>query len=171
MATKRKATGDGSIAESKVGKKQQKEDNKAAPAAVKEETVQVMTSSIVIPKLPHCSQSPDLEGVLQVVVDRSKKTTEEIQAMITAGKITLTGKIIKDCFRDLGYDGNYSYNTSCFAKNKEGMQAGLLDILTGAYKPSCAIRGDVYEKLVQEKKLAEDAFAAACAAAGSSATA
>ena len=31
------------------------------------------------------------------------------------------------------------------------MQKGLLDILTGAYSPSIAIRGDIFEKLVKEK--------------------
>ena len=36
-------------------------------------------------------------------------------------------------------------------KNKEEMQKGLLDILTGAYSPSIAIRGDIFEKLVKEK--------------------
>ena len=35
------------------------------------------------------------------------------------------------------------------------MQKGLLDILTGEYKPSVTIRGDVFEKLVKEKMDAE----------------
>ena len=38
---------------------------------------------------------------------------------------------------------------------KEEMQKGLLDILTGEYKPSVTIRGDVFDKLVKEKMDAE----------------
>eukprot|EP00603_Paraphysomonas_imperforata_P004092 CAMPEP_0114428402 /NCGR_PEP_ID=MMETSP0103-20121206/8906_1 /TAXON_ID=37642 ORGANISM="Paraphysomonas imperforata, Strain PA2" /NCGR_SAMPLE_ID=MMETSP0103 /ASSEMBLY_ACC=CAM_ASM_000201 /LENGTH=73 /DNA_ID=CAMNT_0001597615 /DNA_START=43 /DNA_END=261 /DNA_ORIENTATION=+ len=65
------------------------------------------TDSIVVPKLPHCAQSPDLEGVLEVVAMRAKKTSEEIREMITLGKVTLTGKVIKEIFKDLGLDGQW----------------------------------------------------------------
>ena len=71
--------------------------------------------------------------------------------------VTLTGKAIKETFKVLGFDGEWCYNTSFFEKNKEGLQLGLLDILTGKHTPSVAIRGDVFEKLLQEKKDAEDA--------------
>ena len=113
-------------------------------------------STDLIPKLPHCSQSPDLDGVIEVVSMISKKTESEIKDMITNGKITLTAKIIKDIFKELGFEGVWCYNTSCFKKNKEEMQKGLLDILTGAYSPSVAIRGDIFEKLVKEKMDAEE---------------
>jgi hypothetical protein len=113
-------------------------------------------STDLIPKLPHCSQSPDLDGVIEVVSMISKKTESEIKDMITNGKITLTAKIIKDIFKELGFEGIWCYNTSCFKKNKEEMQKGLLDILTGAYSPSVAIRGDIFEKLVKEKMDAEE---------------
>ena len=113
-------------------------------------------STDLIPKLPHCSQSPDLDGVIEVVSMISKKTESEIKDMITNGKITLTAKIIKDIFKELGFEGIWCYNTSCFRKNKEEMQKGLLDILTGAYSPSVAIRGDIFEKLVKEKMDAEE---------------
>lgn len=112
-------------------------------------------STDLIPKLPHCSQSPDLDGVIEVVSMISKKTESEIKDMITNGKITLTAKIIKDIFKEIGLNGKWCYNTSYFNKNKEEMQKGLLNILTGAYSPSVAIRGDVYEKLVKEKIDAE----------------
>lgn len=109
----------------------------------------------LIPKLPHCSQSPDLDGVIEVVSMISKKTESEIKDMITNGKITLTAKIIKDIFKEIGLDGKWCYNSSCFNKNKEEMQKGLLEILTGEYSPSVTIRGDVFEKLVKEKMDAE----------------
>ena len=109
-----------------------------------------------VPKLPHCAQSPDLDGVIEVVSMKSKKTEIEIRNMITSGKVTLTGKIIKDIFQELGFEGKWCYNTSCFKKNKEEMQKGLLDILTGAYSPSIAIRGDIFEKLVKDKIEAEE---------------
>ena len=111
-----------------------------------------------VPKLPHCTQSPDLDGVLEVVAMRSKKTFAEIKDMITFGKVTLTGKVIKEIFKDLGLDGVWCYNTSCFMKNKLEMQRGLLEILTGAYVPSIVIRGDVFERLVKEKREAEDSL-------------
>ena len=109
----------------------------------------------LIPKLPHCSQSPDLDGVIEVVSMISKKTESEIRDMITSGKVTLTAKIIKDIFKEIGLDGKWCYNSSCFNKNKEEMQKGLLEILTGEYSPSVTIRGDVFEKLVKEKMDAE----------------
>ena len=109
----------------------------------------------LVPKLPHCAQSPDLDGVIEVVSMISKKTESEIRDMITSGKVTLTGKIIKDIFREIGLEGKWCYNTSSFNKNKEEMQKGLLEILTGVYKPSVTIRGDVFEKLVKEKIDAE----------------
>ena len=112
-------------------------------------------STDLIPKLPHCSQSPDLDGVIEVVSMISKKTESEIKDMITNGKITLTAKIIKDIFKEIGLNGKWCYNSSYFNKNKEEMQKGLLNILTGVYSPSVAIRGDVYEKLVKEKIDAE----------------
>jgi hypothetical protein len=108
-------------------------------------------------KLPHCMQCPDLEGVIEQVALTSNKTSEEIKQMIANKKITLTGKAIKETFKVLGFDGEWCYNTSFFEKNKEGLQLGLLDILTGKHTPSVAIRGDVFEKLLQEKKDAEDA--------------
>jgi len=104
-----------------------------------------------VPKLPHCAQSPDLDGVIEVVSMISKKTENEIRNMITSGKVTLTAKIIKDIFQELGFEGKWCYNTSCFKKNKEEMQKGLLDILTGVYSPSISIRGDIFEKLVKER--------------------
>ena len=103
-----------------------------------------------VPKLPHCAQSPDLDGVIEVVSMISKKTDAEIRNMITSGKVTLTAKIIKNIFQELGFEGKWCYNTSCFKKNKEEMQKGLLDILTGVHSPSIAIRGDIFEKLVKE---------------------
>ena len=109
----------------------------------------------LIPKLPHCSQSPDLDGVIEVVSMISKKAESEIRDMITSGKVTLTAKIIKDIFKEIGLEGKWCYNSSSFNKNKEEMQKGLLEILTGAYKPSVTIRGDVFEKLVKEKMDAE----------------
>jgi len=109
-----------------------------------------------VPKLPHCAQSPDLDGVIEVVSIISKKTEIEIRNMITSGKVTLTGKIIKEIFQELGFEGEWCYNTSCFKKNKEEMQKGLLDILTGAYSPSISIRGDIFEKLVKDKIEAEE---------------
>jgi len=112
-------------------------------------------STDLIPKLPHCSQSPDLDGVIEVVSMISKKTESEIKDMITNGKITLTAKIIKDIFKEIGLNGKWCYNSSYFNKNKEEMQKGLLNILTGVYSPSVAIRGDVFEKLVKEKMDAE----------------
>jgi hypothetical protein len=108
-------------------------------------------------KLPHCSQCPDLEGVIEQVALSSNKTSEEIQQMITNQKITLTAKAIKEIFKVLGFDGVWCYNTSFIEKNKEGLQGGLLDILTGKHAPSVAIRGDVFAKLLQEKKVAEEA--------------
>ena len=114
--------------------------------------------SIVVPKLPHCAQRPDLDGVLKVVATRTNKTTIEIREMINSGKVTLTAKIIRDIFKELGFEGKWCYNTSCFNKKKEDMQKGLLDILTGAYSPSIAIRGDIFEKLIKEKKEAEKAL-------------
>ena len=108
-------------------------------------------STDLIPKLPHCSQSPDLDGVIEVVSMISKKTESEIKDMITNGKITLTAKIIKDIFKEIGLNGKWCYNSSYFNKNKEEMQKGLLNILTGEYSPSVTIRGDVFEKLVKEK--------------------
>jgi len=112
-------------------------------------------STDLIPKLPHCSQSPDLDGVIEVVSMISKKTESEIKDMITNGKITLTAKIIKDIFKEIGLNGKWCYNSSYFNKNKEEMQKGLLNILTGVYSPSVTIRGDVFEKLVKEKMDAE----------------
>ena len=109
----------------------------------------------LVPKLPHCAQSPDLDGVIKVISKISKKTENEIRDMITLGKVTLTAKIIKDIFKEIGIEGKWCYNTSCFKKNKEEMQKGLLEILTGAYTPSVTIRGDVFEKLVKEKMDAE----------------
>ena len=108
-----------------------------------------------IPKLPHCAQSPDLDGVIEVVCSISKKTETEIRDMINSQEITLTAKIIKDIFKELDLEGKWSYNTSCFRKNKEEMQKGLLDILTGEYSPSVVIRGDIFEKLVKERMDAE----------------
>lgn len=116
------------------------------------------TDSIVVPKLPHCVQSPDLDGVFEVVAMRSKKTFVEIRDMITFGKVTLTGKVIKEIFKDIGLDSQWCYNTSCFMKNKDDMQRGLLEILTGVYAPSIALRGDVFERLVKEKREVEDAL-------------
>lgn len=104
-------------------------------------------------KLPHCAQSPDLDGVIEVVSIVSKKTEIEIRDMINSEKVTLTAKIIKDIFKELGLEGKWCYNTSCFNKNKEEMQKGLLDILTGTYSPSVVIRGDIFEKLVKEKMI------------------
>ena len=111
----------------------------------------------LVPKLPHCAQSPDLDGVIEVVSNISKKTEPEIRDMITSGKVTLTAKIIKDIFKEIGLDGKWCYNTSSLGgkTSKEDMQKGLLDILTGAYTPSVTIRGDVFEKLVKEKMDAE----------------
>ena len=112
----------------------------------------------LVPKLPHCAQSPDLDGVIEVVSMISKKTESEIRDMITSGKVTLTAKIIKDIFKEIGLEGKWCYNSSSFNKNKEEMQKGLLelDILTGAYTPSVVIRGDIFEKLVKEKMDAEE---------------
>ena len=109
-----------------------------------------------IPKLPHCAQSPDLDGVIEVVSNISKKTEIEIRDMVTSQKITLTAKTIKDIFKELGLEGKWCYNTSSFKKNKEEMQKGLLDILTGEYSPSVVIRGDIFEKLVEERMNAEN---------------
>ncbi len=111
----------------------------------------------LIPKLPHCAQSPDLDGVIEVVSMISKKTESEIRDMITSGKVTLTGKIIKDIFKEIGLDGKWCYNTSSLGgkASKEEMQKGLLQILTGEYTPSVTIRGEVFEKLVKEKMDAE----------------
>ena len=110
----------------------------------------------LIPKLPHCSQSPDLDGVIEVVSTISKKTESEIRDMITSGKVTLTAKIIKDIFKEIGLEGKWCYNTSYCKASKEEMQKGLLEILTGAHKPSLTIRGDIFEKLVNEKMDAEE---------------
>ena len=112
-------------------------------------------STDLIPKLPHCAQSPDLDGVIEVVSMISKKTESEIRDMITSGKVTLTAKIIKDIFKEIGLEGKWCYNTSYCKASKEEMQKGLLEILTGVYKPSVTIRGDVFEKLVKEKIDAE----------------
>ena len=112
-------------------------------------------TTILVPKLPHCAQSPDLDGVIEVVCSISKKTDTEIRNMITSQKVILTAKIIKDIFKELGLEGKWCYNTSSFRKNKEEMQKGLLDILTGEYSPSVVIRGDIFEKLVKEKMDAE----------------
>ena len=109
----------------------------------------------LVPKLPHCSQSPDLDGVIEVVSMISKKPESEIRDMITSGKMILTAKIIKDIFKEIGLEGKWCYNTSYCKASKEEMQKGLLEILTGAYKPSVTIRGDVFEKLVKEKMNAE----------------
>ncbi len=111
----------------------------------------------LIPKLPHCAQSPDLDGVIEVVSMISKKDESEIRDMITSGKVTLTAKIIKDIFKEIGLEGKWCYNSSSIGckASKEEMQKGLLEILTGAYKPSVTIRGDVFEKLVKEKMDAE----------------
>ena len=113
---------------------------------------------IIVPKLPHCAQSPDLDGVIEVVSMISKKTESEIRDMITSGKVTLTAKIIKDIFKEIGLDGKWCYNTSSLRgkASKEEMQKGLFDILTGVYTPSVVIRGDVFEKLVKEKMDAEE---------------
>ena len=110
---------------------------------------------VLVPKLPHCAQSPDLDGVIKIVSKISKKTETEIRDMITLGKVTLTAKIIKDIFKEIGLEGKWCYNTSYCKASKEEMQKGLLEILTGAYKPSVTIRGDVFEKLVKEKMDAE----------------
>ena len=109
----------------------------------------------LVPKLPHCAQSPDLDGIIEVVSMISKKTESEIRDMITSGKVTLTAKIIKDIFKEIGLEGKWCYNTSYCKASKEEMQKGLLEILTGVYKPSVTIRGDVFEKLVKEKIDAE----------------
>ena len=109
----------------------------------------------LVPKLPHCAQSPDLDGVIEVISKISKKTENEIRDMITLGKVTLTAKIIKEIFKEIGLEGKWCYNTSYCKASKEEMQKGLLEILTGAYKPSVTIRGDVFEKLVKEKMDAE----------------
>ena len=108
------------------------------------------TDDLVL-KLPHCAQCPDLDGVIEVVSMISKKSEIEIRDMITSRKITLTAKIIKDIFKEIGLEGKWCYNTSYFNKNKEEMQKGLLDILTGAHLPSVAIRGDIFDRLVKEK--------------------
>ena len=112
----------------------------------------------LVPKLPHCAQSPDLDGVIEVVSMISKKTKSEIRDMITSGKVTLTGKIIKDIFKEIGLDGKWCYNTSYLGSkaSKEEMQKGLLQILTGEYTPSVVIRGDIFEKLVKERMDAEE---------------
>ena len=117
-----------------------------------------MQSTDLVPKLPHCAQSPDLDGVIEVVSMISKKTESEIIDMITSGKVTLTAKIIKDIFKEIGLDGKWCYNTSSLRgkASKEEMQKGLLDILTGVYTPSVVIRGDIFEKLVKEKMDAEE---------------
>lgn len=109
------------------------------------------TNTDLVFKLPHCSQSPDLDGVINFVSITSKKTETEIRDMITSGNVTLTAKIIKDIFNKLGFEGKWCYNTSCFKKNKSEMQKGLLDIMTGAHRPSVIIRGDIFERLAKEK--------------------
>ena len=114
----------------------------------------IQTTDLIL-KLPHCSQSPDLDGIIEVVSMISKKAESEIRDMITSGKVTLTAKIIKDRFKEIGLEGKWCYNTSYYKASKEEMQKGLLEILTGAYKPSVTIRGDVFEKLVKEKMDAE----------------
>ena len=73
--------------------------------------------------------------------------------MIISGKVTLTAKVIKDIFKEIGFEGKWCYNTSCFNKNKEEMQKGLLNILTGRHVPSIVIRGDIMEKLVKEERM------------------
>jgi len=112
----------------------------------------------VIPKLPHCMQCPDLDGVIQKVSEIAKKTPNEIREMINASKITLTGKVIKEIFREMDTGSVWGYNTTYFGKNKEGMQKGLLSILTGTHTPSVAIRGDCWVVYVQKKKEAEEAL-------------
>ena len=116
------------------------------------------TDSTFVPKLPHCSQSPDLDGLIEVIAMRSKKTFVEIKDMIIFGKVTLTGKVIKEIFKDIGLDSVWCYNTSCFMKNKDEMQKGLLEILTGEYVPSIVIRGDVFERIVKEREKEEYAL-------------
>ena len=103
-------------------------------------------------------QCPDLEGVLQQVALTSKKTPAEIQEMICAGKVILTGKAIKEVFRALGFDGKWDYNTTYLQGNKETMQQGLLAILTGSHTPSCAIEGNHFAQLCKEKREAEEAL-------------
>tara|TARA_B100001093_G_scaffold370961_1_gene355935 strand:- start:245 stop:622 length:378 start_codon:yes stop_codon:yes gene_type:complete len=120
------------------------------------ENINYIKTTGLVTKLPHCAQSPDLDGVIEVVSTISKKTETEIRGMISTGRVTLTAKVIKDIFKELGLEGKWCYNTSSFNKNKEVMQKGLLDILSGTHSPSVAIRGDVFERLVKEKMDAED---------------
>ena len=65
-----------------------------------------------------------------------KPTAPPCNSLINNKKITMTDDIT---FKDLGIESQWCYNTSCFMKNKEEMQKGLLEILSGEYKPSIAI--------------------------------
>ena len=55
--------------------------------------------------------------------------------MITFGKVTLTGKVIKDIFKDLGLDSQWCYNTSaerfllCRTSVSEGARFGVLVVV------------------------------------------
>ena len=115
------------------------------------QTAEEKNNYIVAPKIPHCAQYPDLDGVIEVVAMISTKTPSEIRDMVISGKVTLTAKVIKDIFKELGFEGKWCYNTSYFKKNKEEMQKGLLDILTGRHVPSIVIRGDILDTLVKDK--------------------
>ena len=106
---------------------------------------------IINPQITHCGQLPDLDGVIQVVAMISDKDPSEIKNMVNSGKMTLTCKIIKNIFKEIGFEGKWCYNTSYFKKNKKDMEEGLLNILTGKYKPSIVIRGDIYDTLSKEK--------------------
>ena len=68
----------------------------------------------------------DLDGVIEVVSMISKKDESEIRDMITSGKVTLTAKIIKDIFKEIGLEGKWCYNSSSIGckASKEEMQKG-----------------------------------------------
>lgn len=106
---------------------------------------------IIDPKITHCGQFPDLDGIIEVVAMVSEKFPSEIKEMINSGNVTLTCKIIKQIFKELGFQGKWCYNTSNLKKNKKDMQEGLLDILTGKHKPSIVIRGDIYDNILKDK--------------------
>ena len=117
------------------------------------------SSSIVIPKIPHSMQCPDLDGVIEQVALITKKTQDEIREMVKESNITLSGKVIKEIFKTIGTGGQWGYDSRFFGKNKEGLQKGLLEILNGTHKPSIAIRGDIYEEMCQKKAEAEEYIA------------
>ena len=150
-----KETGDD---EEHVHKKETKMSSSTTAAVTAGGTVVSMSSvKPTIPKLPHCMKCPDLEGVVQQVALTSAKTPAEIQEMIRAGKVTLTGKAIKEVFRALG-SSEWAYNTTYLQGNKETMQQGLLAILTGKHGPACAIEGNYFAQLCKEKREAEEAL-------------